>query len=350
MLFCLCSCQSSLQKLGQKHKTSLEKWHELAKFSESEISSFNINLLATFSVNNQSENLYELDNFRLSASEGFFDINLLKPSIANKFVCQPACKQLSELIIFDGKNRGVLSNLYFNQKEFDLFKFYGDLYLLNKNIDFLNQYPKPLINKYMLFLANQNQRFSNVNDFLSYLKLVLNKKAFSAFVNDPSKRFDAIDTNPLESVAWVQNALSDVSETNAQGSIESLLWIKDEISNSETSIWVSDQVPDSESLKWNEFDATSTIKDRVSNFEAFYIGDIVCHGPSNSFGLVNKIQGRNATVQLAGEFRDLVEGILVTPSPNDILKMTGTINFIKLDQLRTYSIDEIEKCNVFNGE
>jgi len=359
VLFSLCSCQSNLQIVGDKHKTSIEKWHELAKFSESDLNSFKVKLVASFSLNDESSNLYQLNNFRISVTESSFDINLLHPSIEQKYLCDPVCKQLAELIISESDEAGVLSDFYFDQSEFDLFKFYGDLYLLNNNVSHFNKYSPLLVDEYLLFLAQQNQLFSNINDFMVYLKEALNKEAFYAFINNPHNRFKTLSKSPLESDNWNQEPLVNLPENMNKVVLESYQWNQEQ-NSTEILFWNNDQEL-AETLFWNDKQSIpessnnsneieDSNNDKPVNKNNIYIGDIVCHGPSNSFGLAQAVTGKTVTVQIAGVLRVYSEGVLMTPKPNEILIKKGKIDFVAVNEQQQYFIDEIEKCQVFNGE
>ena len=353
VLFSIFSCQSNLQIVGGKHKTSMDKWHELANFSESNLNSFKVKLVASFSLNSESSNVYQLSNFRISITEDYFDINLLQPSIKQKYLCDPICKQLSELTVSRNEGAAVLSDFYFDQSEFDLFKFYGDLYLLNKNIIHFNKYNPELVNNYLLFLVKQNHTFSDINDFMIYLKKALNPDSFYIFVNEPSNRFKALNFEPLEANGWNQRSSVDLPEITTQAPMESLHWSNEEISH-----WSDEEIL-TEIVLWNDNQSTdegSKNNNKLKNTDEnptsnnIFIGDIVCHGPSNLFGLVQAIRGKDITVQIVGELRVYDDGILIVPKPNEILLKSGKIDFVRLNKQQQYSIDKIEKCNLFNAE
>jgi hypothetical protein len=327
LLSLLTACASQKEHAAKDFKLSLEKWQALTQFSESFLEQTPIKVITSISKNYYVDSGFKLTNFRLSLSESATEINLLKPNITSKYICNRNCVYLSELVVLKNKELDIVSNIYFEANEFELFEFYSKLYLLNTKVEKYTQVNDPLFLRYLAWLAMYNPPIDDINDFISYLEQVLDEKSFFDFVNDPKKRFVAKDNSPLDSKLWTHEDLS----------------LSDK--------WTEEQIPwgnsAEEQISWESSALTTVASTKAQQAHLIDIGDVVCVGVFNQFGIVSQIIGNKIEVALRGELRVFSNGILSEDIANSILKLNGKIDFIEINKTQLFSETELVKCDVY---
>lgn len=359
ILILISACSNQIDNAGSDFKVSLDKWKALTQFSESFLEKTSVKIVASIDNNSGVDNGFKLSGFRLSLSESTSEINLLRPSITSKYLCNINCVYLSELVSLKNREFGVVSSIYFEANEFEFFEFYSKLYLLNDKVEKYTQVNDRLFIRYLDWLTKHSPEFDDINDFISYLEQMLDEDSFIDYVNDPKKRFVSIDNSPLENKSWV---LSDLSLNNkwsvdnsplpamhlGSSSLQVIPW---ENSLPPAMPWENSLPP---VMPW-EINSLSDLAMSVgqnSPIEAqqsslIDIGDVVCIGVLNQFGLVSQIIGKKIEVDLQGELRVLNNGILSVAKANSILKLSGKIDFIALNHTQLFSETEYVKCDVY---
>ena|GEM_PF-4220972 len=186
-LLVLTGCQSTLDVAGEEHKTVTDKWKELSKYAESNIEDYGITINARLAIS--ADQKFKLTHFKLSSRQSRQDINLLSPNFEHKYICSPKCYQLIEYFNLSGEDGTTLLTNYFDRHEFELFKFYGDIQLLNKQLAKLAVHDQRLLKSYLTSLAYQRISFESANDFILFLTTSLTVSALESFSENPEDLF-----------------------------------------------------------------------------------------------------------------------------------------------------------------
>tara|TARA_R110001583_G_scaffold9788_2_gene45932 strand:- start:47601 stop:48707 length:1107 start_codon:yes stop_codon:yes gene_type:complete len=354
LILLISACSNQIDNAGDDFKVSLDKWEALTRFSESFLEKTSMKVVVSINNNSGVNNGFKLSGFRLSLSESASEINLLRPNITSKYLCNVNCVYLSELVRLKNKELDVISNIYFETNEFEFFDFYSKLYLLNVKVEKYTKVNEPLFLRYLEWLSLNSPPINDINLFIAYLEQVFEEKSFLDFVNDPSKRFVSIDNFPQENKSWTHSDLL----LNNEWSDEVTSW---DSSPPPTMPWDSRPPPampwDSSpppAMPWenNSFSdiemaigQNTPIKVQQPSF--IDISDVVCIGEFNQFGIVTQIIGNNIEVEIRGELRVFTNGVLSRADANSILKLSGKIYFIDINKTQLFSRAELVKCDVY---
>jgi hypothetical protein len=182
----LISCQTALQIAGSDHKLVAAKWNALAEYAQSNIVAYGVTVSARLVIERQDDKeVFKLDSIKFSTDVSVREFNLLTPSFEHKYICLPQCFQLLEYVNFNGESGATLLVDFFNQHEFELFQFYGDLVILSNSLRDLAAKDQPLLKAYLRSLALKNQQFDSTKTFISFLEEMLTEKALAEFLENP---------------------------------------------------------------------------------------------------------------------------------------------------------------------
>lgn len=384
------ACQSTLDIAGGEHKVVTEKWLALSKYAESNIEKFGVTITAQLA--NTNDNKFRLTNFRINTLATKQDINLLTPYFENKYICSPRCYQLIEYVNFTGENGATLLTNYFDRHEFELFKFYGDIYLLNKQLRKLAEFDEPLLKNYLLLLAYQSISFESAKEFIQFLTHSLTINALERFAEDPEdlffhmlKRYKVINDGLVMSNSSEQDEWADVSKElddwSDDPTKESDHWV--EVS-SEQDEWVGASI---EQDKWTilteppelallnnaiiqpdtvwvnespeqhfsgkDMDAkvalatdTAPLYWLTAKENPILVGHNVCSFKESFFGVVIAKSDDKVTVNILGQAKIISEGIVYPANAGDLFTMAENLYFIPLTEKRTFDKSDIASCSI----
>jgi hypothetical protein len=336
-------CSSQMGNVSDDFKVSLEKWTALSRFSESFLEETPFKVLVSITRNNNINQGLKFNGFRLSRHESPFEINLLAPNITSKYICNPNCVYLSELVILNNSKLDVVSNIYFEANEFELFEFYSKLYQLNSKVEKYTRVNDPLFIRYLDWLSSSNPAIDKLSDFVSYLEQALNEESFIDFVNNPKKRFIAMDNALSENKSWTNlDPLENKSWTNLDP-LENKSWTNIDLLSSVN--WSDETIP------WDSPSPVPEIKiasqQSQQDEHPMGIDDVVCIGTLNQFGLVTQVIGHEIKVAIQGELRVFTDGLLSNAKPNRIIDLSGKVNFVRINKTNTFPLNELTQCDVY---
>jgi hypothetical protein len=372
ILILISACSNQIDNAGDNFKVSLDKWEALTQFSESFLEKTSMKVVVSIKNNSGLNNGFKLSDFRLSLSESASDINLLSPNITSKYLCNVNCVYFSELVGLKNEKLDVISNIYFEANEFEFFEFYSKLYLLNVKVEKYTQVNEPLFLRYLEWLSLNGPPINDINVFIIYLEQVFEEKSFLDFLNDPNKRFVAIDNSPPENKSWTRSDLL----LNKKWTDEITSWDNSpppimpwENSHTPVMPWENSRTPvmpwknshtpvmpwensRTPFMPWENNALADLAMDVGKNAPIkslqpalIDIGDLVCIG--DQFGIVSQITGKKIEVDLRGELRVLDNGILSVAKANNMLKLSENIDFIKLNRTQFFYYTELVECDVY---
>lgn len=314
----LFACQSGLQIVGQEHALVVKKWQELAQYIDKSTTNNPFTIVGRLSVDTQAEiQTFILTDIHLTQQETKFELNLIRPTFQNKYICIPTCLQLTEYFSDSQKNSTML-NRYFEQHEFELFKFYAFLVLQDDNISALYELSPIVATQYFNWLMQEEQKFNDLASISQFLSLALTQQSMLDFLNDPDKFYGNL-------LAKSQNVLRGRR-------------LSDGIS------------PPTEDEVLNTLNAFRK-QDRLQNWlnikdYPLEIGDQVCSYTQNEFGTVNGIIGNQVQVRIVGKLMKFVDGMEVSADSGDIYdKQLGQL-FIPINRVEIYKADSIALCQL----
>jgi hypothetical protein len=331
-------CQTKLGVAGDNHKTVTAKWGELGRYAESEIGQYGVTITAKLKHEYMTKKTeFTLWDIQLAISETSFDIDLLVPSFEDKYICTPVCYQLTEYQPNLDITGNTLLTEYFTNHEFELFKFYGDLLLLNKNLSILKNENPLLLNKYLNWLAENAKSFSDFNEFSHYLNATLTPAAMAKFVN-------------LRSV-YTQERLSTFLPTPDKK------WTDDNLDPPDKK-WTDDNF-DSPDKNWelskfelnkanmqNEGIVMYNTGNKSLSIKKLKIGTQVCTITENYFGNLKNIDGSEYIVNIRGQAKLEIDGAIFDAPKGTILSPSSQVSFLPLDKLMSFNRDELKQCEL----
>lgn len=343
-----------------------------------------------------ADNKFKLTHYKISKDPSKQDIDLLVPNFEHKYICSPVCYQLIEYINFSGEDGNTLLTNYFDRHEFELFKFYGDIQLLNKQLAKLAEHDQRLLKSYLTALSYQSTSFESAKEFIQFLTTSLTSSSlesfkdnpedlFSPFLNDyqviadnqwniinreqgewtdiskeqdkwtsVSKEYEWADVNKEQdewadvnkeqdkwaSVTKERDEWTEISKEQGEWTtsteIPELIW-----SNKPTllpeALWLKETIDKKESdnnqLSWQSSKA-SPIK----------VGHNVCSYKENFFGLVVAVSSDKVIVNLLGQAKIINEGIVYPASEGDLFTMNENLYFSPLAEKRTFERSDVASC------
>ncbi|MDN4503229.1 hypothetical protein QX776_12515 [Alteromonadaceae bacterium BrNp21-10] len=360
-LLLLNACMTPLQQVGQKHQTAAEKWHELAKYTSSNIPHFGFTVTASLEIaGSETYPEIKLTNIQLRHDEDRHSINLLNPQFEHKYLCRKGCVQLVE---YDSKN-GALGNTlvaeYLNKYEFELFRFHADLFVLNDVLVELAEENNNLLDDYLYYLSTKGGKFSSLADITAFLNTELTMKKFRGFLTDPQYQysnlvFKMIADNP--ELTPVNRLLRQT--IIEQGNQDNKLWGEDEnndpsvswnvgtLTNDPSSDW--DLTDNANQFPWQLAEVTVVGVSIWSQARALpvAVGDTVCSFTDNYFGMLKSIDpNQQMGVFIQGQAKQEKDGIISNLQKGSLFIENNTLEFLPMIENKVLSSDDIARCSI----
>lgn len=337
----LLGCQSSIDLAGEHHALVFNKWRSLYAYAAGDLVNRQLIVVAKLGIDIESDiRMFKLTDIRLAQQEKNTDINLLQPTFEHKYICIPICMQLAEFYSGQGSNNETLLTEYFSKHEYELFKFYGEISLLNDQLISLKNINDTHITTYLTWLAMENKSFDTLPTFVSYLKTSLSVDNYIAFINDAARVYSLVITPevtegglidnigvPHESLLWAQ-----LNETAVPH--ESLIWTPVNDTELMNGLGLNNNQEKNE-LYWKE------IRKKPVN-----IGDTVCIFENNSFGVISEINGASVTVNLVGIMEIVVDGLPAEAKAGEIFFLDENHIFLPMSVTKKYQVEEVASCNI----
>jgi hypothetical protein len=410
-------CQSSLDIAGDEHKTVTEKWRALSKYAESSIENYDVTISARLAIS--TDKRFKLTHFKISSGSNKQDINLLTPNFENKYICSPLCYQLIEYVNFSGESGTTLLTSYFDRHEFELFKFYGDIQLLNKQLAKLAKHDQALLNSYLKSMAYQSVSFDTAKGFIQFLTEALTIPSLKSFADNPqdllshylkkhqvknasrwntadAERYEWTDiskeqnewsadnreqsewsaktqeqnewsANSQEQNEWStysqeQNEWSDIDEEKnewASATQEQNEWTM--LNKMPERVWLNESDSFSEAPWLKQLPKESAAKDGVESVtndqtgndlltwgsakaSLIKIGHNVCSYQGSFFGVVTAISFDKVTVNVLGQAKRIIEGIIYPANDGDLFSMNENLYFTPLSERKSFERSNVASC------
>ena len=349
----LAACSTPIKDAGKEHATSIAKWNELARYSETRFTEYPVVITAQLAlVRNDKNYAYQLKNIQLNQKENSYNINLLAPEFEHKYICNPVCYQLLEYVENSPTSGSTLLNEYFSLHEFELFSFYGELYKMNEKLNSLSALNSSGLDDYLAFISMENRKFQTLASFTDYLASQLVEERYLAFLSDPNasairrkaRQIPGIFEQPLEANAsWSLPAKNKAPESAQwQAAIDSDKYNHSELPESRN--W---QQAD---FKPRHFTRAGSDKMIHGSFLLAKNEDIlpnayVCSYEDNKFGRVSKLSNNNVDVQLIGQAKLLKDGILYDLEEGALFNGNHpTLTFLPLEGSQSFSMLKVARC------
>jgi len=391
------SCQSTLDVAGDEHKTVTEKWRALSTYAESNIDNYGVTVTARLAIT--AENKFKLTHYQISKDPSRQDIDLLAPNFEYKYICLPVCYQLIEYVNFSGEDGNTLLTNYFDRHEFELFKFYGDIQLLNKQLAKLANYDQRLLKSYLTSLAYQSTIFETAKEFTQFLTAALTPAALEGFSDNPEELFSHFlknyqvinggqwpgvsnEEDKWASVSKEHNEWTDDSKEQdewADVSKEQNEWADDskeqdewaDVSKEQNEWSVSTESPE---LAWstkltvlpealwlkatpaqkysadglestdNNTSDTNQLSWQSAKVSPIIIGHNVCSYKESYFGVVVAISFEQVIVNLLGQAKIINEGVVYPASAGDLFTLNENLYFSPITEKRTFERSDVASC------
>jgi hypothetical protein len=363
-------CQSTLDVAGGEHKVVTEKWMELSKYAESNIESFGVTITAQLEIS--IDNKFKLNNFKINTLSTKQDINLLAPNFDNKYICSPMCYQLIEYVNFSGENGATLLTNYFDRHEFELFKFYGDIQLLNKQLVKLAQHDELLLKNYLTLLAYQGASFESAKELIQFLTTALTKKALESFAENPDDLFSLMlksykviykvqgmgSSNEQDEwttdVSIEQNEWADVTREQDEWTISTEILEIAMLSESNLqpeALWLNEAPIQKKSTEGNETNNNITPDADLYSWQAakalpILVGNNVCSYKESYFGVVEAISFDKITVNILGQAKIINEGIVYPANEGELFTMNENLYFSPLTEKKFFKKSDVASCSL----
>jgi hypothetical protein len=396
-------CESTLDIAGREHKVVTEKWIELSKYAESNIESFGVTITAQLAIS--IDNKFKLNNFKINTLSTKQDINLLAPNFDNKYICSPMCYQLIEYVNFSGESGVTLLTNYFDRHEFELFKFYGDIQLLNKQLVKLTQHDELLLKNYLTLLAYQGASFESAKEFIQFLTTALTKKSLEIFAENPDDLFSLMlksykviygvqgmgsnneqnewttdiskEQNEWttdiskEQNEWTSDINKEQNEWTSDINIEQNEWaditreqdewtISTEIldiamlsqSNLQPeALWLNESPIQKKSAEGNETNNNINPDADLYSWQAakalpILVGNNVCSYKESYFGVVEAISFDKITVNILGQAKIINEGMIYPANEGELFTMNENVYFSPLTEKKFFKKSDVASCSL----
>lgn len=405
--FIVFGCQSRLDVAGGEHKVVTEKWMELSKYAESNLDDYDVTITARLAIKENKK--FKLTHFKVNTLPTRQDINLLAPSFDNKYICSPLCFQLIEYVNGLGENGSTLLTNYFDRHEFELFKFYGDIQLLNKQITKLAKYDQRLLKSYLTSLAHQGASFELAKEFVQFLTAALTISAMENFKDNPEILFSHIlknnqiftdtskeqhkwTTNNKEVIDWVndfqelnewtditteQANWEDISKVSAEGNewvnvsneqvswamankekdgwlistaVPELIWSNKGAQQPEA-LWLKDTILQNTSTDDINSSATSTPQENDLSWQTartfpIKVGHNVCSYQESYFGVVVEILAEKVIVNLLGQAKVINEGVIYPADAGGLFTISDNLYFSPLTGKKSLNTSDVASCSL----
>lgn len=347
----LIGCQSQLAKTGQSHKLAVDKWQALANYATSELVNHDVTITARLQLTQKGMNVgHNLVDIKLSTVEHMDEINMLSPQFLMKYACHSQCALLAEYVPAPFMLEHSLLINYFSDYEFELFKFYADIMLLNERINHLAELNPELVTIYLKAIVNRNIDFNSLSEFSAFLESMLSTDKIAMFAENQKILLNGTPWGDKFNKRWkMLAAIPDTLWQVTASSAEDLWQLKTPTAED---LWQLDTPQPSDS--WQIFSPFSDAQLTASKTTDWYnaqksiykVGDSICSFNDNIFGVVSAMYANNVSVTAIGQAKLINDGIVSESTKGILFVPEEDIYFAPLDEVRTFNKDDLAVCEI----
>jgi hypothetical protein len=356
MTLLLNACSTSTQIAGEDHRSAAEKWYALSQYTTSHLPTYGYSITARLETTTlNSGRSLQLTKIKLEPKADNFRLNLLKPNFIDKYICSPQCSQLIEYESEQGENGETLLATYLTQYEFELFAFYGEMFVLNDVLSNLRNENEQLLYEYLRYLTTKQREFSSLSEMTVFLKEQLTLAAFRQFINKPELRYEGLVYDFLKNnkAHITLKRPDEFWDSNSNSSDDDSAFISPENrkkieSNSNPSEHWNLASESKEQLLWL---AQKETQSEISMWEdakhiPIELGTYVCSFTDNYFGMVFSVTPIDVKVLIQGQAKTHLDG-MNNNLPSGSLFHNGTdIAFLPMVEKRTFSHTDVAPCTI----
>jgi len=364
LYFYLVGCQSSqLNSAGEEHKTVAEKWYALANYAKSGVLQYGVTVTAQLhvEVKNQQQ-IFKLTNFKFNQKESRQDINLLAPSFTHKYICSPVCYQLLEYVNASGHDGATLLSNYFSKHEFELFKFYGDMSILNDPLSKLADKNRSLLISYLHALSVQDLSFNSSKEFNVFLAEAFTLESFERYIEDPSALENYVASPPVFSSEFLKNHLITPDDQWSEGLNEGISdglnkeqndWLVDALSPEllidtylplPLDTWLTAGVVDGVEYFQQQSTDENILSWQAAKAVPLIIGQNVCSYQDGFFGVVSSVEQGKVSVDLLGQAKLVQDGAIYPVGKGALFNSNSELYFLPEQGNKTFTKTDVATC------
>jgi hypothetical protein len=344
-------CATPIQKAGDLHQSAAEKWYALSQYTSSQLPLYGFTVTAKLGIMTKDDQpVLVLSEINMSPRADTFRLNLLVPNFDNKYICTPQCMQLVEYTTPKGEDANTLLTRYLTLYEFELFAFYGDMFVLNDALADLNKEGGQFLQEYLSYLSNKSADFNSLREFTYYLKEELSLKAYRKFVDDPQLRYknsvdgflsnqqtrhnDAIFKDQRPDELWSANLQDSPEALWSKGDLKEDLRQDWDIHNVLQDMLVMSQ-GQSTPLRWLE-----------AKQEPLEVGMMVCGFDDNYFGIIKSMSLNQLEVFVQGQAKRSIDGTITNLVSGSLFHESAKVAFMPMTEKMSFLPTEVASCNV----
>jgi hypothetical protein len=371
MTLLLNACTTSTQIAGEDHRSAAQKWYALSQYTTSHLPTYGYSITARLETTTlNSDSGLQLTKIKLEPKADNFRLNLLKPNFMDKYICSPQCSQLIEYESEQGENGETLLATYLTQYEFELFAFYGEMFVLNDVLSSLRNENEQLLYEYLRYVSTKQDEFTSLKEMTTFLKGQLTLPAFRQFVNEPELRYEGLANHflknnkahfnpkqPEELWGYVSSSSNDdsalISPDLNWNKIESALispdenWNKIESTSNPVEHW-SLASESKEQLLWlvqKETQSEISVWEDAKHIP-IELGTYVCSFTDNYFGMVFSVTPIDVIVLIQGQANTHLDGMNNNLPIGSLFHENANIEFLPMVEKRTFLRTDIAPCAI----
>jgi len=368
LYFCLVGCQSSqLNSAGEEHKTVAEKWYALANYAKSGVLQYGVTVTAQLHVEiKNQQQIFKLSNFKINQKENRQDINLLAPSFTHKYICNPVCYQLLEYVNASGHDGATLLSNYFSKHEFELFKFYGDMAILNDPLSKLADKNRSLLISYLYALSVQDLSFNSSKEFNVFLAEAFTLESFERYIEDPSAFEKQVASAPVFSSEFLKNHLitpddqwsESLNDNLGDGLNDGLNeeqngWLTDALSPElqidtylplPLDTWSTAGVVDGVEYYQQQSTDEGALSWRAAKAMPILVGQNVCSYQGGFFGVVSSVVRDKVSVALLGQAKLVQDGAIYPVGKGALFNSSAELYFLPEQGEKIFVKADVARC------
>ncbi|MEP1449118.1 MAG: hypothetical protein ABJK37_23645 [Paraglaciecola sp.] len=329
----LAACTTPIELVGERHQSAAQKWYALSQYTSSELPVYGFTVIAQLGVNNKNGQFeLALQNINLQPNADHVSLDLLRPDFMQKYVCDPKCTQLVE---YAGEN--TLLSDFLELYEFELFAFYGEMYVLNSAWVKLSNENAQVLGEYLTYLSNKQDGFDSLNDFIVFLKEASTLSAYREFINDPMLRHTSL----------VKQFYLQPKSKKQTASFSDANWNEGQLTNDPTQNWDLTSEP-KELETWTTLLETNT---RTSQWIAvrdlpIINGTVVCSFADSYFGVVQSVSNKQVEVFIQGQARKNQDGLITNVTAGSLFQENANLEFLPMAENKQFIESDIAPCNI----
>lgn len=361
------ACSTSIKIAGEKHRIATEKWKELSNYTSSELPNLGFTVIAKLgtSVKDDTTEL-NFSEIKLATQSNLLSLDLLVPDFANKYICKPVCSQFTEYDTLYSVEGRTLLDRYLTQHEFQLFAFYGDMFVLNDALNLLQQENSGLFYYYLNYLTLIQEDFTSLDELTDFLTNHLSLERYQEFISNPQAQQKSLLSKSFSSNASQLSLFYSINPNEK--------WNDDALTNDPSSKWNDDALTNDPSSKWNissgsidpyvNWDQTTNIPEQqtwlatTTRSEAnsswsdvknmpLKTGELVCSYNENYFGMVEIVtSGNRVNVFLQGQVQQYIDGTLINYKPGILFEPVENIVFLPLAESKVFALNDVAPCDI----